>query len=154
MLCERIVVMLQKVVTMQTTKTYYELTKLKTIEERYQYLRLVGTVGESTFGFDRYINQALYSSYLWIKARQTVIVRDLGCDLGLTGYEIYGKIIVHHINPIKVEDITDRSEDILRPEFLICCSHNTHMAIHYSDEKLLPKKPIVRRPGDTTPWHI
>lgn len=138
----------------QTTKTFSELIKLKSFEERYAYLRLIGIVGESTFGFDRFLNQSLYSSNAWKKVRDTVIVRDNGCDLSLVGYEIHGRVIVHHMNPISIEDIERGKDSILDPEFLVCVSHKTHLAIHYGDESLLPQNPIIRQAGDTSPWLI
>ena len=137
---------------MKNRKTYRELTRLKTIEERFEYLQLKGFVGESTFGFDRYLNQMLYRSRQWKTLRDEIIIRDDGCDLGVPGYEIYGIIVVHHMNPLTVEDIEHGSDRVFDPNELICVSHNTHMAIHYGDERLLPKPLIERRPGDTTLW--
>lgn len=133
-------------------RTYTELSKLKTYEERFSYLQLKGLVGESTFGFDRYLNQTLYRSPKWKAARDAVIIRDNGCDLGIEGYEIHGKILVHHMNPITVEDIENDSEDLYNPEYLITTVHNTHNAIHYGDESLLIKAPIERSKYDTCPW--
>lgn len=133
-------------------RTYTELMKLKTFEERYEYLRLAAIVGESTFGFDRYLNQAVYTSREWRRLRDKIIIRDNGCDLALEDYEIRGKIIIHHMNPITVQDALDRNDEIFDPEFLICTSMNTHNAIHYGDKQLLPQSPIVRTPGDTCPW--
>lgn len=133
-------------------RTYSELSKLKSFEERYRYLKLAGVVGKSTFGFDRYLNQMLYNSERWKRTRDKVIIRDNGCDLGVEGYEINDKIIVHHVNPITIEDIEEARDWIFDPEFLICTSDRTHKAIHYSDEGLLPQLPIERRPGDTCPW--
>ena len=133
-------------------RTYSEFKKLKTFKERYQYLRLRGKVGTSTFGFDRYINQKLYASSRWKDARDTVIVRDNGCDLGCTGMELHDRIIVHHVNPITLEDIENDIDELYDPEYLVCTSHRTHEAIHYSDESLLPREPITRRKNDTTPW--
>lgn len=135
------------------SRTFRELRKLETFKERYDYLRLSGSVGESTFGFDRYLNQVLYTSREWRSARDEVIIRDGGCDLGIDEYEIRGRIIIHHMNPINVKDIEKRNPDIFNPEFLICTTHITHQAIHYGDESLLPKKPVVRYAGDTCPWH-
>lgn len=135
-----------------SNKTFTELKKIKSFEDRYRYLRLNGVVGKNTFGFDRYLNQTLYTSHRWIKVRDSIIIRDNGCDLGVIGYEIFGKIIVHHMNPISIEDIENESNCIFNPEFLICVSHKTHLAIHYGDEKILPEIPIIRRPGDTCPW--
>lgn len=133
-------------------KTFSELLKFNTFEDRYNYLRLTGVVGETTFGFDRYLNQILYDSTTWKKVRSEVIVRDEGRDLSLSGYEIAGKILVHHMNPISISDIKFRSKDILDPELLVCTSHKTHLAIHYGDASLLPAVPIIRFPGDTSPW--
>lgn len=135
-------------------RNFSELSNLTSFDERYDYLRLNGIVGDSTFGFDRYLNQILYKSKLWKEARDLVIVRDNGCDLGIEDYPIVGKIIVHHMNPINVEDIDSRNRIVFDPEFLICVSHNTHLAIHYGDASLLPKDPIIRRPGDTSPWLV
>lgn len=133
-------------------RTYSELSRLPTFEERYQYLRLAGAVGQSTFGFDRYLNQIFYRSQRWKKMRDYVIIRDNGCDLGVAGYEIYGRIIIHHMNPITIEDIERESAYLLDPEFLICTVHNTHNAIHYGDERLLMTAPIERTMYDTCPW--
>lgn len=135
-------------------KTYSELSQFKTFEERYRYLRLSGSVGRETFGFDRYLNQIFYRSQRWKAVRDQVIVRDNGCDLGVEGYEIHGKIIIHHMNPITVEDIEKDSEYLLDPEFLISTVHNTHNAIHYSDESLLITAPIIRTKNDTCPWRL
>lgn len=136
-----------------TIKTYTELSKLPTFKERYQYLRLGGRVGKETFGFDRWINQFFYQrSREWKRVRDHIIVRDNGCDLGVDGYGIHGKIIVHHMNPISMEDFERESEFLLEPEFLICTTHNTHNAIHYGDENLLLTGPIVRTQNDTCPW--
>lgn len=133
-------------------RNYTELSRLKTIEERYEYLKLSGRVGEDTFGFDRYINQMFYKSKRWRKARDLVIIRDNGCDLGVEGFEINDKILVHHMNPITLEDIEEERDWIFDPEYLICSSDRTHKAIHYGDERLLPQLPKERRPGDTCPW--
>lgn len=133
-------------------KTYSELARLSTFEERFEYLRLDGLVGRETFGFDRYLNQVFYRSQKWKRARDHVIFRDNGCDLGVEGYEIYGRIIIHHMNPITIEDIERESEFLLDPEFLICTIHNTHNAIHYGDESLLITAPVVRTRNDTCPW--
>lgn len=133
-------------------KTYSELITLPTFEDRYRYLRLSGRVGEETFGFDRYINQIFYRSKEWKEIRDHVIVRDNGCDLGIPGREIYGKILIHHMNPITQEDILNRSDLLLNPEYLICTVKNTHDAIHYGDESILYKDPIVRSKNDTCPW--
>lgn len=133
-------------------RNYSELSKLLTFEERYQYLRLDGAVGKETFGFDRYLNQVFYRSQKWKTIRDFVIIRDNGCDLGVEGYEIHGRIIIHHINPLTVRDIESESEFLLDPEFLICTTHNTHNAIHYGDENLLIQAPIERTKNDTCPW--
>lgn len=133
-------------------RRYSELKRLKTFKERYDYLKLIGEVGVSTFGADRYLNQALYSSTKWKKVRDIVIVRDNGCDLGMDGYQIGDRIYVHHMNPITADDILDRDDSIFDPEFLICVSFNTHNAIHFGDETILPKLPVERKPGDTRLW--
>ena len=133
-------------------RTYSELSKLNTFEERYQYLRLNGSVGEETFGFDRYLNQMLYRSQRWKRIRDKIIIRDNGCDLGIEGREIHGRIIIHHMNPIFVSDIEKESKFLLDPEYLIATTHNTHNAIHYGDENLLIKAPIERTKNDTCPW--
>lgn len=133
-------------------RTYTELSMLPSFMERYKYLRLRGRVGEDTFGFDRYLNQVFYRSQQWKAIRDQVIIRDLGCDLGIEGYEIHSRIIIHHMNPITLKDITHESEYLLDPEFLICTTHNTHNAIHYGDESLLITAPIERTRNDTCPW--
>lgn len=133
-------------------RTYSELVTLKTFEERFKYLQLNGVVGEQTFGFDRYINQIFYQSREWKSIRNQVILRDNGCDLGVEGYEIVGKILIHHMNPITAKDIERRSDILMNPEYLISTVHNTHNAIHYGDEGLLVKAPIERKPNDTCPW--
>lgn len=133
-------------------KTYSELSRLKTFEERYQYLRLNGSVGRETFGFDRYLNQVFYRSQKWKSIRNRVIIRDNGCDLGVEGREINGRILIHHMNPISLDDIVNESDLLLDPEYLICTVHSTHNAIHYGDENLLILDPIVRSKNDTCPW--
>lgn len=133
-------------------RTYSELIKIPTFTERFEYLRLDGLVGEETFGFDRYLNQVFYKSREWLEARDYVIVRDFGCDLGIEGREIFGRILVHHMNPIRKEDIISRSKFLLNPEYLICVSKNTHDAIHYSDNSLLISEPIERTKNDMCPW--
>ena len=135
-------------------RTYSELKKLKTFDSRYEYLKLKGVVGETTFGFDRYINQMLYRSKRWKEARDKVILRDEGCDLGIEGHEIYDKIIIHHINPITLEDIENDIDELYNPEYLIATSHKTHQAIHYGDDSLLPKTLVERKRNDTTPWKV
>ena len=137
---------------MSSIKTYSELIKLTTFEDRFQYLQLSGKVGNETFGFDRYINQNFYRSAAWKRIRDQVIVRDNGCDLGIDDRMIGGKILIHHMNPITDKDIVDQTSILLNPEYLICVSHNTHNAIHYGDKNLLVKDPIVRTKNDTCPW--
>lgn len=134
-------------------RTYSELIALPTYIERFNYLKLDGRVGRDTFGFDRYLNQQFYhKDSKWKSSRDQVIIRDNGCDLGMEGYEIHGKIIVHHMNPITMDDIIKQRDWIYDPEFLICTVHNTHNAIHYGDEHLLTKAPVERTPFDTCPW--
>ena len=139
-------------VTMMSIRTYSELITLHTFEERFKYLQLNGQVGESTFGFDRYMNQVFYRSQKWKSIRDFVIIRDCGCDLGVEGYDIHGKIIIHHMNPLSMRDIETESDFLLNPDFLICTTHNTHNAIHYGDENLLVTAPIERTKNDTCPW--
>lgn len=133
-------------------KRYTELIRRHTLEDRFEYLSLRGEVGASTFGFDRYINQGFYKSREWRHLRNEIIVRDNGCDLGIEGYEIHDRIIIHHMNPMTVEDIEHGDDSILDPEFLISVSHNTHNAIHYGDYRLLPRPIVERRRGDTLLW--
>ena len=133
-------------------RTYSELRRLTDFEERYRYLALRGSVGRSTFGFDRYINQQFYTSTQWRQIRHHVIARDLGCDLGVEGYEIHDRIYIHHMNPMTVDDIAHGEDSILNPEFLITTTHRTHNAIHYGDERLLPRPLTERRSGDTKLW--
>lgn len=134
-------------------KTYTELSKIKDFEERYEYLRLGSRVGESTFGFERCINQMFYRSPEWKHIRSEIIRRDNGCDLGIEGRDIFGKIEIHHINPITIEDIEKSSDLLLDPDNLICVSPMTHKAIHFGDKTLLPRNTItVRKPNDTCPW--
>lgn len=135
-----------------TLRTYSELVKMPTFEERYEYLRLDGTVSAETFGSDRYLNQLFYTSAEWRRIRDAVIIRDNGCDLGVEGYDIPKGIIIHHMNPIALEDILRHSATLIDPEFLICVSHNTHNAIHYGSAALLPKGPVERIQNDTCPW--
>lgn len=136
----------------EVIKSYDALILLDTIEDRYNYLRIGGGVGHETFGFDRYLNQGFYQSTEWKRVRNEVISRDNGCDLGLEGYEINGRILIHHMNPIRPDQIKFFDPDILDPDFLISCSHKTHNAIHYGDENLLPRRIVERRPNDTIPW--
>ena len=133
-------------------KTYSELIALPTFEDRFEYLQLKGIVGQETFGFDRYLNQILYSSKEWKHLRNEIIVRDNGCDLALEGFEIHGRILIHHINPIAIDDVIKRRGIVFDPENLICVTHNTHNAIHYGDKSLLITGPIERRANDTCPW--
>ena len=133
-------------------RRYSELISYNNFLDRYNYLKLKGQVGLDTFGLDRYLNQTLYRSYKWRKTRDEVLIRDNGCDLGIDGYDISGKIIVHHMNPLTLEQIEDDDPIIYDPEFLICVSHITHNAIHYGDESLLPRLPVERVPYDTCPW--
>lgn len=133
-------------------RTYSELILLPTFEERFKYLQLNGRVGDGTFSFDRYINQNFYKSADWKRIRDQIIIRDNGCDLALEGYEIYGRILIHHMNPITVKDVELSTEYLMNPEYLICVTHNTHNAIHYGDEKLLMKGPVARTKNDTCPW--
>ena len=135
-----------------TIRTYSQLMQLQTFEERYDYLKLGGVVGEDTFGFDRYLNQNFYRSREWKRVRDEVIMRDNGCDLGIDGHEIRGKILIHHMNPITSEDIHRVSDYLLNPEYLICVTHRTHNAIHYGDESLIVAAPIERTQNDTCPW--
>lgn len=134
-------------------RTYAELKQLETFMERFRYLKLEGTIGEETFGFDRYLNQVFYTSKEWRHVRDIVVVRDNGNDLGVNGFAISKRnLIVHHMNPIRVEDILERKGTILDPEYLICVSRATHQAIHYGNLDLLPKELVERKPNDTCPW--
>lgn len=135
-------------------RTYSELIRIDSFVERFEYLKLSRQVGVDTFGFDRYLNQNFYHSSEWRSIRDYVITRDLGCDLGVEGYEIHGRIYIHHMNPIIQKDIVRSNADIVDPEFLICTTHDTHNAIHYGDASLLVTVPIERRPNDTCPWKI
>lgn len=136
-------------------RTYTQLKKLPTFEERFRYLKLAGAVGQDTFGRDRLINQYLYQrNQKWKRVRNEVIIRDNGCDLGIEGLEIFDKIIVHHMNPLTLADIENESEFVFDPEFLICTCHSTHNAIHYGDERMLMNEPIERTRNDTCPWKL
>jgi hypothetical protein len=137
---------------MTTIRTYRELRRFPTFEERYEYLRIGGTVGFDTFGFDRHVNQAFYRSTEWKRTRERVIVRDNGCDLGVPGYEIHSGLLVHHINPMVAGDIIHNEDWILEPDYLITTTHNTHNAIHYGDATLLSKPYVPRSRGDTKLW--
>ena len=138
--------------TMTDIKSYSELIKLKSLEDRFDYLKLGGAVGAATFGFDRIFNQLFYRSEEWKSIRNKVIIRDGCCDLGLDDYEIIGSVYVHHMNPIRIDDIKYNTDILLNPEFLICTSFNTHNAVHYGDKSKLPKPLIERQPNDTCPW--
>lgn len=142
---------LDRMTTMKN-RSYRELRRLDSFEERFEYLSLRSIVGESTFGFDRYINQNFYTSREWRQVRQLVISRDLGCDLGVEGHEIHDKIIIHHMNPMTSGEIIHQDDSILNPEYLICVTHETHNAIHYGDASLLRKEFVPRRAGDTKLW--
>ena len=137
---------------MTNIKTYSELITIPTFEGRYEYLKLGGQVGVETFGFDRYLNQAFYKSDEWLSVRDYVIARDNGSDLGVEGYEIYGRILIHHMNPITKEDILQRSKFLLDPEYLITTVKRTHDAIHYGNDSIIFEAPIERRKNDTCPW--
>jgi hypothetical protein len=133
-------------------RSYSELSQIESFEDRFDYLSLDGSVGEQTFGFERWRNQAFYLSSEWGLARRTVIIRDNGCDLGVPGYDVQFGLLVHHMNPLTVQDIEAGEDWIIDPEFLICTSKRTHNAIHYGDASLLPRPHVERQPGDTTLW--
>ena len=133
-------------------KSYLELIQIPTFQERYKYLKIGGRIGEETFGFDRHLNQTLYRSPEWKRFRRQIIIRDKGCDLGCEGYELYDKILIHHINPITIDDVLNRASCIFDPNNVICTSLNTHNAIHYGDSELLVTEPIERTKNDTCPW--
>ena len=133
-------------------RTYSELITIPTFEERFEYLQLKGSVGKDTFGYDRYLNQVLYRSPEWKRLRNQIIIRDDGRDLACDGYDVYGKVLIHHLNPITVEDVLARSRKVFDPDNLVCVSHNTHNAIHYGDVNLLATGPIIRTKNDTCPW--
>ena len=133
-------------------RTYSELIMIQTFEERFEYLQLKGSVGKDTFGYDRYLNQVLYRSPEWKRLRNQIIIRDAGCDLACDGYDVYGKVLIPHLNPIPVEDVLARSRKVFDPDNLVCVSHNTHNAIHYGDVDLLVTGPIIRTKNDTCPW--
>lgn len=133
-------------------RTYIELRRLETFEERYDYLQLKGVLGDETFGFDRWLNQLFYKSPRWKSVRNHVIIRDDGCDLGVPEYEIHSGLLVHHMNPLTIRDLEHDNEEIIDPNFLITTSLQTHNAIHYGDKSQLPRGPIVRKSGDTTLW--
>lgn len=133
-------------------RTYSDMIKSSSFIERFRYLALPGSVGTATFGFDRHVNQRFYRSQQWRQIRHHVIARDNGCDLGMADHDIHDKILIHHMNPMTIDDIVEGDESILDPEFLICTSHRTHNAIHFGDERKLPKPLVERRPGDTKLW--
>ncbi len=141
-----------KKMTSMTIRTYTELMKLQTFEERFRYLKLVARVGEETFGFDRYLNQQFYHSQEWKSIRNEIIIRDNACDLGITGREMNKGIIIHHMNPITKDDLIHQSDFLLNPDYLICVSKKTHSAIHYGDESLLFDGLVERSKNDTCPW--
>lgn len=135
-------------------RTYSELLTFNTFEDRFNYLKLNGNVGEETFGFDRWLNQKFYKSKEWQSIRDFVIIRDCGCDLAMEGYDILDKLYVHHMNPIEQSDLIHSTDILVDPEYLVCVSHNTHNAIHYGDISLLVADPVVRKPNDTCPWKM
>ena len=134
------------------TRTYSELITLDSFEDRFNYLKLDGEVCKSTFGFDRYLNQKFYNSQMWKRVRDQIIVRDNGCDLGIADHPIPGQIIIHHMNPISLEDLEHMTSFLMNPEFLVCTFLRTHNAIHYGDETQIQRDPIVRTKNDTCPW--
>lgn len=133
-------------------RTYSELMKLKSFEERFHYVELKGSVGKATFGYDRWMNQHFYTSPEWRRFKRQILIRDEGCDLGCDDHPIYGSVIVHHLNPITKEQIINHDPAILDPENVISVSSLTHNALHYGDIDLLPSKFVERRPYDTCPW--
>ncbi len=135
-----------------TDRNYSELSAIESFEDRYEYLRLNGHIGDELFGYTRYLNQVFYQSEAWKKARRQTIIRDNGCDLGVEGHEIQGDIYVHHMNPITLQQLKSNDPCLTNPDFLISCSRKTHEAITWGDPSLLPKEPTVRRPNDTCPW--
>ena len=149
MLCVSILVLVKYMI-----RTYEEISKCRTFKERFEYLKLDGKVAHDTFGFDRYMNQYFYKSDRWKRVRDIVILRDDGCDLGVKGYDIHGKVIIHHMNPLNLDDIVNETEYLLNPNYLICTSHETHNAIHYGSYEMINKEPIERVPNDTCPWKM
>lgn len=135
-------------------RTYSELIRIPSFEDRFEYLKLKGGVGVITFGFDRYLNQKFYRSKEWKQLRNEVILRDQGCDMAMSGHEIFDKIIIHHMNPIEQKQIVDRDIDILDPNYLVCVSAMTHNAIHYGDFSLIDLRYSERKPGDTLLWKV
>ena len=135
-----------------TDRCYFELSRISGFDERFDYLKLGGSVGVTTFGFDRHVNQRFYTSWEWKRIRERVILRDNGCDLGVLDYEIHGELLIHHMNPMSIDDIVHGEDWILSPEFLITTTKTTHNAIHYGDKSLLRKPFVERVPGDTKLW--
>lgn len=133
-------------------RTYSELSRIESFDERYQYLKLTGAVGAPTFGSERYLNQRFYTSAEWRQIRDFVIARDLGCDLAVTGHDIFDRVIIHHMNPMRSQDLVAFNPAVLNPEYLITTTHRTHNAIHYGDESLLVRPLVQRAPNDTSPW--
>jgi len=140
------------VLSLMRTRTYSELRRFDTFEQRFEYLSMPGEVGTTTFGFDRWMNQWFYRSREWKQVREAVIFRDGACDLGIPGYEIHAGLLVHHMNPVTAEALSQGEEWVLDPEYLITTTHRTHNAIHYGDQSLIAKAPVERRPGDTKLW--
>lgn len=138
--------------TMTIIKTYSEMLSLPTFIERFEYLKIGGQVGDATFGYDRYLNQILYRTPEWKRFRRDIIIRDMGYDLACDDREIVGKILVHHINPLTIDDVSNLDPKIFDPENVVCVSLDTHNAIHYGDQSLLMKDPVVRTKNDTCPW--
>lgn len=141
-----------RVMKTMNIRTYSELITLPTFEERFRYLKLDGSIGKETFGFKRWLNQEFYHSDMWLQFRDSIIVRDSGCDLGMPGFEIYGSVLIHHLNPITYEDLLKQNSCVFDPENVICTKLNTHNAIHYGDESLLVLAPVERSRNDTCPW--
>lgn len=139
-------------VIVKRNKSYHELILLPSYKERFEYLKLKGGIGITTFGNDRYLNQGFYTSSKWKETRDQAIIRDNGCDLACEGFLIYGKIFVHHINPITIEDVETNSHVLYDLDNLICCSYETHLAIHYGNGNVLAEEPVIRKPNDTIPW--
>lgn len=135
-----------------STRSYTELMRLSSFDERFRYLSLRGRVGEQTFGYERPLNQRFYSSAEWRNIRHHVVARDLNCDLGIEGYDIYQRSYIHHMNPLTPDQIRHGHDNLFNPEFLITVTHQTHNAIHYGDEKQLPRRFVEREPGDTLLW--
>ena len=134
-------------------RSYSELIKFRTLKERFKYLSLDGKVGIETFGFDRYLNQKFYNSYEWRKLRDKILIRDNGCEMGIEEYPIRGRILIHHMNPLKERDIVELTDYVMNPEYLVCVSHDLHNAIHYGDEEILKRYELIeRKPNDTCPW--